>query len=59
MISGTKPSLIQIADFLVYSFAKARTIQQYRNKDFFIEMMEILNPVSKKFSFEEGSNLNS
>jgi hypothetical protein len=57
-IVGEKPSLIQIADFLVYSFAKAKTVQRYKNKEFFIEMIGILNPVSRRISFEEGYNLN-
>lgn len=45
-----KPALIQIADFLAYSFAKAKTIQVFRDKDFFIEMIEILNPEIRGFA---------
>ena len=43
-ITKEKPELIQIADFLAYSFAKAKTVQEYKNKDFFIEIIKTLNP---------------
>jgi hypothetical protein len=48
-ITKEKPELIQIADFLAYSFAKAKTVQEYRDKDFFVKIIEILNPVSNAF----------
>ena len=50
-ITKEKPELIQIADFLAYSFAKAKTVQEYKNKDFFIEIIKTLNPaIAKKLS---------
>jgi len=46
-----KPSLIQIADFLAYSFAKAKTIQESKDKQFFIEIINIMKPISRFYEF--------
>lgn len=51
-ITKEKPELIQIADLLAYSFAKAKTVQEYKDKDFFFKIIEILNPVSRVCCFE-------
>lgn len=44
----------QVADFVAYSFAKAKTIQSDQNKEFFIKIMKILNPRIRENIFNCG-----
>ncbi len=44
--NGEKAPLIQLADFFAYSFSKATCIQNYKNKDYFIEIQNILSPIT-------------
>ena len=45
----SKPPLLQIADLVAYSFAKAKTVQSYKNKQFFIELIKVLQPITRIF----------
>jgi len=49
-IIGSKPDLIQLADFMAYSFAKAKCVQIFNNKDFFIEVLDIIKPHTIQFN---------